>query len=72
MYPSTSKYARRGVGNFTGPAPLPAEPTAYPPGSPQKLAVMAQRARLKQALWHPDDAPMGAPMPVERRQAVVA
>ena len=26
LYPSTSKYARRGVGNFTGNAPLPAVP----------------------------------------------
>ena len=27
LFPSTSKYARRGVGNFTGNAPLSPEPT---------------------------------------------
>ena len=56
QYPSTSKYARRGVGNFNGNAPLPAEPTVAAPGSPEKAAVLAERARLKQALWHPLDA----------------
>jgi hypothetical protein len=55
-YPSTSKFARRGVGNFCGQAPLPPCPTAALPGSPEKLAVLAERARLKLALWHPDDA----------------
>ena len=53
-YPSTSKYARRGEGNFNGNAPLP-EPTAAAPGTPEKLEVLAMRARLKQALWHPLD-----------------
>ena len=33
QYPSTSKYARRGVGNFSGNAPLPEAPTSAPPGS---------------------------------------
>src|SRR5688572_3585844 len=56
LYPSTSKYARRGEGNFTGNAPLPPIPTTAPPGSPEKLEVLAQRARNKQALWHPLDS----------------
>ena len=30
MYPSTSKYARRGVGNFTGNAPVAARPQRKP------------------------------------------
>ena len=55
QYPSTSKYARRGVGNFNGNAPLPV-PTTAPPGTPEKMAVLEERARLKQALWHPLDA----------------
>jgi hypothetical protein len=55
QYPSTSKYARRGVGNFNGNAPLP-EPTLYPPGTPEKMAVLEMRAQLQQALWHPLDA----------------
>lgn len=65
LYPSTSKYARRGVGNFNGNAPLPPEPTTAPPGSPEKEAVLAERARLKQALWHPLDAQYeGDPQPL--------
>ena len=64
-YPSTSKYARRGVGNFCGRAPLPTCATAATPGSKQKLAVLAERAMNRQSLWHPDDltfdsAPIGA------------
>lgn len=55
QYPSTSKYARRGVGNFTGNAPLP-EPTAALPGTAEKMAILELRAKLKQALWHPLDA----------------
>src|SRR6476661_8376311 len=66
LYPSTSKYARRGVGNFTGTAPLPPVPTTAVPGSPEKLAVLEQRARAHLALWHPADARYeGDPRPVE-------
>ena len=56
LFPSTSKYARRGVGNFTGNAPLADAPTTAVPGTPEKLAVLEQRARLKQAIFHPADA----------------
>lgn len=56
LYPSTSKYARRGVGNFNGNTPLPPEPTAAKPGTPEKIAVMGARAEAGQQLWHPDDA----------------
>ena len=63
QHPSTSKYARRGEGNFTGPAAMP-EPTTAAPGTPEKLAVLEQRAKLKQALWHPLDARFpGDPLP---------
>jgi len=55
LYPSTSKYARRGVGNGNGNATLP-EPTCAVPGTPEKMAVLAMRAMLRQALWHPQDA----------------
>jgi hypothetical protein len=66
QYPSTSKYARRGVGNFSGNAPLPAAPTTAAPGTPEKLAVLEQRARLKQAIFHPADARYeGDPRPLE-------
>lgn len=56
QYPSTSKYARRGEGNFSGLAPLPPLPTTAPPGTAEKMAVMQERARAKYALWHPLDA----------------
>jgi hypothetical protein len=65
-FPSTSKYARRGEGNFTGNAPLPTIPTTVPPGTPEKLEVLARRAKMKQALWHPMDATYaGDPRPAE-------
>jgi hypothetical protein len=55
QYPSTSKFARRGVGNFCGAATQPTEATTARPGTAEKIAVLAERARLRQDLWHPDD-----------------
>jgi hypothetical protein len=57
LYPSTSKFAHRGIGDFNGRANLPATPTRALPGTPEKVAVLEQRARLRQSLWHPLDAP---------------
>ena len=52
LYPSTSKFARRGEGNFNGaPEALPA-PTVAPPGSAEKVAVLEQRLMRRQSLWH--------------------
>jgi len=66
LFPSTSKYARRGVGNLTGKAPLPSAPTTATPGTPEKLAVIERRALLKQQLFHPADARFaGDPQPHE-------
>jgi hypothetical protein len=56
MYPITSNFARRGVPDFNGRARLPA-PTPALPGTPEKVAVLEQRALLRQMLWHPRDAP---------------
>jgi hypothetical protein len=72
QYPSTSKYARCGVEDFNRAAPLPVAPTDALPGSPEKVAVLIERARLKQALWHPSDAycmPGGQPVEVEQAMA---
>lgn len=55
QYPSTSKYARRGEGHFTCAA-LECEPTEAAPGTPEKMEVLAERARRRQRLWHPLDA----------------
>ncbi|HZU34440.1 MAG TPA: hypothetical protein VFA18_00955 [Gemmataceae bacterium] len=57
LYPSTSKFARRGI-ECRGRPELPPAPTRARPGSPEKVAILEQRARLHQALWHPEDAPM--------------
>ena len=56
QYPSTSKYARRGVSDFNGRTALAAEPTNALPGTEDKVAVLAERARLGLSLWHPHDA----------------
>lgn len=61
MYPSTSKFARRGILDFNGKVKAPAKPTAALPGSAEKVAILAERARLGQSLWHPDDAPLLQP-----------
>lgn len=52
-YQSTSKYARQGVGNV--PATVTPEPTPARPGSPEKLAVLEQRAERGEHLFHPLD-----------------
>jgi len=67
LYPSTSKFARRGISDFNGRAALPV-PTDAAPGSAEKVAVLERRARLGQSLWHPQDAPMD----VESRRLGVA
>jgi hypothetical protein len=54
-YPSSRKFAHRGLGNFNGNRPLPAFPTQAVPGTPEKIAVLAERAHLKLNLFHPDD-----------------
>ena len=57
QYPSTSKYARRGVGNgVRHNPPLPAEPCLFPPGTPQRLAEVERRAAAGEQLHHPQDA----------------
>ncbi|HEY1376691.1 MAG TPA: hypothetical protein VGF55_07845 [Gemmataceae bacterium] len=61
LYPSTSKFARRGVGNFCGNAAAAAAPTEALPGSPEKIAILEERARQRQELWHPQDATLDRP-----------
>jgi hypothetical protein len=55
-FPSTSKFARHGVVDFNGTAALPPLPTLALPGTPAKVAILEERARLRQSLWHPQDA----------------
>jgi hypothetical protein len=58
LYPSTSKFARRGVEDRVGRVPLPDAPTGAMPGSEAKVLILMERARKRQSLWHPADAPM--------------
>lgn len=64
LYPSTSKYGRRGFGNFNRRLRLPPFPTNALPGTPEKVAVLQERAQLGVSLWHPFDnsADVSVPM----------
>jgi hypothetical protein len=55
LFPSTSKFHRRGVRDFYGRPPLPHEPTDAQPGSEAKILVLIERAQRGQSLWHPKD-----------------
>jgi hypothetical protein len=57
LYPvSTSKFAHRGIRNDNQHTlSLPA-PTDALPGSPEKQAILAERAAAGESLWHPGDA----------------
>ncbi len=57
LFPSTSKYHRRGVADFDHVPGLP-EPTTVPPG-PEKVLVLEARAAAGLSLWHPEDARHG-------------
>jgi len=61
LHPSTSKFGRRGVGNFNRRMTVPPSPTHALPGTPEKVAVLEERARLGVSLWHPRDAGIDAP-----------
>lgn len=67
LYPSTSKFARRGVRDTAGPRPLPDEPTDALPGTPEKEAVMTERAAKGQSLWHPRDPRICRDRPADGR-----
>lgn len=55
LYGPVSKYGRRGIGHGYKSFKLPVLPTKAEPGTPEKLAVLAARARAGESLWHPDD-----------------
>jgi hypothetical protein len=61
LYPSTSKYGRRGVGNTNRHLGLPPYPTCAWPGTAEKVAVLQERARLGVSLWHPLDCAENTP-----------
>jgi hypothetical protein len=55
-YPSPSIFGRRGIDDFYGRITPPPFPTAALPGTPEKIAILTQRAELGQELFHPNDA----------------
>jgi hypothetical protein len=61
LFPSTSKFARKGSGIDVYLPPLSDEPTAASPGSEDKILVLMERARNGQCLWHPMDAVKAMP-----------
>jgi hypothetical protein len=68
-YGPASKFGRRGEGNFNRDVPLADQPTEAPPGSAEKIEVMAERVKLRVAVFHPDDAPLPLPAPEIRKAA---
>lgn len=70
LYPSTSKYSNRGYGNFAGLGLMPVAPTTAAPGSPEKVAVMEERAKRGERVNHAADARFEGDMrPVEWLEA---
>jgi hypothetical protein len=55
QYPLRGRQATFGPGNFYGPGKPGAAPTSALPGSEAKIAVLTERVRLGQKLWHPED-----------------
>lgn len=66
QYPPTDlKFAYRGYGVGNSDPPAPACPTTAAPGSPNKVAVLADRAAAGRALHHPADSRFpGDPRPL--------
>jgi hypothetical protein len=56
LYPSAARPHGHGVTRPHDARPLPDHPTTALPGSPEKIAVLEQRAALGVALWHPLDS----------------
>ena len=61
-YPPIRKKSRRGIKcrrgiapNYNGLSTLPEGPTEALPGTPEKIAVLSERARQLTGLWHRED-----------------
>lgn len=55
-FATESIFGRRGLALDPRERPLPDSPTDAPPGSPEKIRVLQERARAGRALFHPADA----------------
>jgi len=56
LYPSTSQFACRGRRDRNGSSPPAPFATDAEPGSPEKVAILEERANMRVQLWHPLDA----------------
>ncbi|HEX4610664.1 MAG TPA: hypothetical protein VH092_20910, partial [Urbifossiella sp.] len=54
--PDRARCGHRGIGNGHRNAPPPSSPTRFAPGSPERLAILAERAARGEELHHPADA----------------
>ena len=61
LYPSASKFGRRGAGAAVRRAKPALDPTDARPGTAEKIVVLMRRAELGQELWHPGDATWAGP-----------
>jgi hypothetical protein len=57
LYGEAQSSKRRGVEDGYGHRPLPEDTTTAIPGTPEKVAILTQRAELGLSLFHPDDGP---------------
>lgn len=57
LYPSTSKYAVRGLGNGNRAAPPAAQPTSMPAGTLARMREYRRRLLRGESLHHPGDNP---------------
>jgi hypothetical protein len=71
MYPATSKFGRRGPGNYYSIRPLPEAPTNAIPGTPEKVAILVERAERRLSLFHPQDAGFDGPPRKRRHKAAL-
>lgn len=59
LYTNKTPEGHCGHGTVNVSGVLPPEPTPHLPGTPNKLRVLEERARLGMSLWHPNDARSG-------------
>ena len=62
-YPPENTYPLLGL---SGRRRLPRYPTLAPPGSAEKIAVLARRAQRGEELWHPEDVTLNLSLPWSR------
>lgn len=70
LYPSTSKYARRGSGNKAGASLPTTDATDAPPGSEAKILILMARAERGESLFGDDDTGVIVHEPVAQKSGI--